>query len=159
MTQTLTPHRSWNDKQRHDERRRQFNVAELTRLAAAAVDRSAGDVLRLEKLAEGGFNRSFLLTMRGGFQMVARIPYSVTEPKHLLVASEVATIDFLRSRDFPVPKIHGYSNSAENLLTPNTFSWSSRAERILAIFGTNSGSRRGSQSSPVSSKWRLDYSH
>lgn len=67
-----------------------------------------------EKLAEGGFNRSFTITMRDGFQFVARIPYPVTEPKFLVVASEVATMDFLRSRGIPVPKIFGYSAVADN---------------------------------------------
>ncbi|WEW59933.1 hypothetical protein PRK78_005415 [Emydomyces testavorans] len=52
--------------------------------------------------------------MRNGFQFVARIPYPVTEPKRLLVASEVATLDFLRSHNIPVPKIYGYSPVADN---------------------------------------------
>jgi hypothetical protein len=52
--------------------------------------------------------------MRDGFQFVARIPYPVTEPKYLVVASEVATMDFLRSQGIPVPKIYGYSATSEN---------------------------------------------
>jgi hypothetical protein len=52
--------------------------------------------------------------MRDGFQMVARIPYPMTEPKHLLVASEVATMDYLRSHGIPTPEIHGYSTSSRN---------------------------------------------
>ncbi|PYI32658.1 phosphotransferase [Aspergillus indologenus CBS 114.80] len=52
--------------------------------------------------------------MRDGFQLVARIPYPVTEPKYLLVASEVATIEYLRRRGFPVPRIYGYSATADN---------------------------------------------
>lgn len=52
--------------------------------------------------------------MRDGFQFVGRIPYPVTEPKDLVVASEVATMDFLRSHGVPVPKIYGYSTTSEN---------------------------------------------
>lgn len=52
--------------------------------------------------------------MRDGFQFVVRIPFPVTEPKSLLVGSEVATIDYLRSRGFPVPRIFGYSTVADN---------------------------------------------
>lgn len=52
--------------------------------------------------------------MRDGFRFVARIPYPVTEPKFLLVASEVATMDFLRVHGIPVPKVFGYSPDANN---------------------------------------------
>ena len=99
---------------RHRERRRAFNVSELKRLAALAVQQKEDDVAGFEKLAEGGFNRSFKITMRNGFQFVARIPYHVTEPKYLAVASEVATTDFLRSHGIPVPEIFGYSAVADN---------------------------------------------
>jgi hypothetical protein len=52
--------------------------------------------------------------MRDGFQLVARIPYPTIQPKHLVVASEVATMDFLRLQDIPVPKVYGYSAVADN---------------------------------------------
>jgi aminoglycoside phosphotransferase (APT) family kinase protein len=110
----LTFNSSYNDTLRHQERRRTFNVSELKRLAALAVQQKGDDVVGFEKLAEGGFNRSFVITMRNGFRFVARIPYPVTEPKFLLVASEVATMDFLRSHGIPVPKIFGYSAVADN---------------------------------------------
>ena len=47
------------------------------------------------KLAEGGFNQTFLNTMHDGFEMEARIPYPVTVPKFYAIASEVATMRFL----------------------------------------------------------------
>ena len=53
--------------------------------------------------------------MRDDFQMVARIPYPATVPKYLAVASEVATITFLRSSGLPVPQIYGYSPVADNV--------------------------------------------
>jgi hypothetical protein len=89
-------------------------VSELKRFAAAAVNQRAEDVARFEKLAEGGFNRTFLITMRDGFQFVGRIPYLVTEPRHLVVASEVATMDFLRSHGIAVPQVYSYSVTADN---------------------------------------------
>ena len=52
--------------------------------------------------------------MHDGFRMVARIPYPLTEPKYHLVASEVATMDFLRSSGLPIPEIYGYSPVADN---------------------------------------------
>ena len=105
---------SFNDDLRHAERRRVFNVDELKRLAAESVNRNLTDIIRFEKLAEGGFNRTFLITMRHGFQMVARIPYPSTVPRYFAAASEVATIDFLRSSWLPVPEVYGYSPSQNN---------------------------------------------
>jgi aminoglycoside phosphotransferase (APT) family kinase protein len=68
----------------------------------------------MEKLDEGGFNRIFLITMLDGFQMIARIPYPVTEPKFYAIASEVATMAFLRANGLPVPKVYGYSPTSDN---------------------------------------------
>ncbi|PYI03534.1 hypothetical protein BO78DRAFT_432018 [Aspergillus sclerotiicarbonarius CBS 121057] len=104
----------YNDALRHRERKRIFNISELKRLAARAVRQKEEDVVGFEKLAEGGFNRSFLVTMRGSFRFVARVPYPITQPKPLVIASEVATMDFLRSHDIPVPKIYGYSATQDN---------------------------------------------
>ena len=69
---------SINDALRHAEHRRVFNVDGLCRLAAQFIDGSPDDIVDLAKLAEGGFNRIFLITMHGGFQMVARILYPPT---------------------------------------------------------------------------------
>ena len=66
------------------------------------------------KLAEGGFNRTFLITMRGGFRMVARIPYPMMIPKYLAIASEVATMALLRSFGLPIPEVYGYSPTPDN---------------------------------------------
>jgi hypothetical protein len=111
---SLTTTSSWNDTAKHTERHRRFNIPEFKRLAAASISRNATDVSHFEKLAEGSFNRTFLITMRDGFQFVGRIPFPVTEPKQLVVASEVATMRFLRSRGLPVPEVYGYSSTAEN---------------------------------------------
>ncbi|KAK7051643.1 hypothetical protein VNI00_004622 [Paramarasmius palmivorus] len=52
--------------------------------------------------------------MHGGFKMVARIPYPVTVPKFYAIASEVATMRFLRSSGLPVPEVYDYSTSSDN---------------------------------------------
>ncbi|KAJ6578076.1 protein kinase subdomain-containing protein PKL CAK Fmp29 [Mycena capillaripes] len=103
-----------NDALRHAERRRVFNVDGLCRLAAQSVDRSPDDIVDFAKLGEGGFNRAFLVTMRGGFQMVARIPYLSTVPKYYAIASEVATMALLRSSGLPIPEVYGYSPAPDN---------------------------------------------
>ena len=105
---------SINDALRHTERRRVFNIDGLRQLAAQSVSRSSDDIVDLKKLAKDGFNRTFLITMRDGFQMVARIPYPVTIPKYFAIASEVATMDLLRSFGLPMPKVYGYSPTPDN---------------------------------------------
>lgn len=53
--------------------------------------------------------------MHDGFEMVARIPYPVTVPKFYAIASEVATMRFLRSSGLlSVPKVYSYSPSSDN---------------------------------------------
>lgn len=105
---------SYNDALRHKERRLVFDVEGLCRLAAESVNQNPSNIVSLSKLAEGGFNRTFLITLRDNFQMVARIPYPVTVPKFYAVASEVATVELLRSSGLPVPKIYGYSPDSDN---------------------------------------------
>ncbi|KAG6897053.1 hypothetical protein C0992_004462 [Termitomyces sp. T32_za158] len=74
-----------NEALRYAERRRVFNVQALCQLAAESVGRSPGDVINFVKLAE-----------------------------ELAVASEVATMDFLRSSGLPVPEVYGYSPASDN---------------------------------------------
>ncbi|KAI0044477.1 kinase-like protein [Auriscalpium vulgare] len=104
----------YNEALRLEERRIAFDVDGLRRLAAESVNQSLADVVSLSKLAEGGFNRTFLITLRDGQQIVARIPYPMTVPKYYAVASEVATIEYLRSSGLPVPRIYGYSPDSDN---------------------------------------------
>lgn len=52
--------------------------------------------------------------MCDGFQLVGRVPYSITEPRRLVIASEVATMDFLRLHGIPIPCIYGYSATTDN---------------------------------------------
>lgn len=77
------------------ERYRKFDVSALKALAADSV--GAQRCVSMRKMAEGGSNRIFRLTMDNQKTVIARIPY----PNHgsLLheVASEVATMDFVSS--------------------------------------------------------------
>lgn len=75
---------------------------------------SLDDISSIRKLAEGGFNRVFLITLKDDFKLVARIPYPLLIPKGYAYASEVATMYFLRSKGLPVPEVYGYSFSPEN---------------------------------------------
>ncbi|KAI1988476.1 hypothetical protein LOZ53_003929 [Ophidiomyces ophidiicola] len=104
----------YNEELRRAERRILFNVEQLKRVAAEAVGRQLGDVSEIKKLAEGGFNRSFEVVMCDGLQVIARLPYPLTVPKKYAIASEVATMDFVRRHDVPAPRVFKYSTTNDN---------------------------------------------
>ncbi|OTA33642.1 hypothetical protein BTJ68_08196 [Hortaea werneckii EXF-2000] len=99
---------------RLDERHLTFNVSALLAAAAQSINRQKEDIKSFRKLAEGGFNRVFELTMRDGFQIVARLPYPSTQPKLLATSSEVATMDLVRTHNVPTPLVYAYSTDANN---------------------------------------------
>ncbi|KAF7314326.1 APH domain-containing protein [Mycena kentingensis (nom. inval.)] len=112
----------YNDPLRHKERELVFNLDGLCRLAAESANQGPTDVVGISKLAEGGFNRTFVIALRDGQRVVARIPYPMTVPNYYAVASEVATIEYQRSCGIPVPEIYGYSAESDNVAgTPYIF--------------------------------------
>jgi aminoglycoside phosphotransferase (APT) family kinase protein len=69
----------------------------------------------MNKLAEGSFNKVFLLTMDTGEETIARIPHPNAGPAHYTTASEVATMHYLRTKlQLPVPHVIAYSCDATN---------------------------------------------
>ncbi|WEW56252.1 hypothetical protein PRK78_001691 [Emydomyces testavorans] len=104
----------FNEKLRQKERYVRFNIEALKQLAAEHIQPSHGKVVNITKLAEGGFNRVFLLTLEDGFHAIAKIPYHIAVPQRYATASEAATLELLRVKGVPVPKVYGYSASADN---------------------------------------------
>lgn len=104
----------YNESRRLSERRINFNIAALKQAASSAVGRDVNDVQSLVKIAEGGFNRVLNIRMKAGLDVIARLPYNITRPIGLAVASEVATIDYLRGKGLPVPRIYGYNIDPAN---------------------------------------------
>jgi len=102
-------HTRFNEELRRAERRIEFDVIALARTVCHSVDRRLNSVASITKLAEGGFNRVLQITFDDGYAALARIPYSSTVPKHYAVASEAATLAFLRSYGVLVPKVLAYS--------------------------------------------------
>ena len=86
----------YNEDQRLREVYKRFNVDELKRKAAACLDH--GSCVSVSKLAEGGASKVFLLCMEDGFEAIAKIPTPIASPSYYLTASEVATMDFLRTQ-------------------------------------------------------------
>ena len=105
----LTSSPRYNESLRLTERRLIFNVNELMKAAADSVNQPESDVKSFQKLAEGGFDRIFEIGMRDSTSVIARMPYPSTLPRRLAVASEVATMDFVRAHGVPTPRILGYA--------------------------------------------------
>lgn len=104
----------FNENLRRQERHVEFNVEAFKKLAAQGIKPSHGKVTSITKFAEGGFSRVFLLTMEDGFQAIAKIPYKIALPKYHATASEAATLEVLRLKGVPVPKLYSYSASVDN---------------------------------------------
>ncbi|ORY19269.1 hypothetical protein BCR34DRAFT_621097 [Clohesyomyces aquaticus] len=83
-----------NEDRRLVERRLVFNVDELKNAAGNAVNRPASNIKSFRKLAEGGFNRVFDISIVDGSSILAPLPYPSMLPRRLTVASEVAAIAF-----------------------------------------------------------------
>ncbi|KDQ13556.1 hypothetical protein BOTBODRAFT_146160 [Botryobasidium botryosum FD-172 SS1] len=92
-------------------RYRRFNTSALKQ--AAALAGGASTVVDMKKLAEGNYNKIFLLALDNGKEVIARIPTPHAGPSHLVTASEVATMDYARSRlGLPVPRVLGSSSDS-----------------------------------------------
>jgi aminoglycoside phosphotransferase (APT) family kinase protein len=91
------------------ERHLEFDIDELKTAAAKVMNRSTSDIKSFSKLAEGGFNRVFEILMNDGASVLARLPYPSTLPRRLAVASEVATLAFIRAQGIPTLRVLGCS--------------------------------------------------
>jgi Phosphotransferase enzyme family len=103
---------SYNESFRKKERYLEFDIPALCQ--AIASSSGATDVTSLVKTAEGGFNRIFHTTCKNGRQILARLPYPSTIPRQYTIASEVATMEFLRLNRIPVPRVYGWSSTVSN---------------------------------------------
>ncbi|KAF7589600.1 hypothetical protein BBP40_004060 [Aspergillus hancockii] len=103
----------YNEAERLKERYVEFNPIELQRVAGKAIQQDQCPYI--VKLAEGGFNKVFLLKANDGREVIARIPTPIAGPPRYTTASEVATMNFLRViLGHPVPKVLAYSISSDN---------------------------------------------
>ncbi|KAL2070679.1 hypothetical protein VTL71DRAFT_13705 [Oculimacula yallundae] len=106
----------YNEHLRLSERQLYFNINELCHLIAKSIGLPRSEIVLVTKLAEGGSYRIFEATFRSGLKAIARLPYPYTVPRKYGIASEVATIEFLRIHGIPIPKILDWSSSASNQL-------------------------------------------
>ncbi|RFU29476.1 hypothetical protein B7463_g6872, partial [Scytalidium lignicola] len=104
----------YNEHLRLSERRLVFNVNELCRLIAKSAGQLATNIILFTKFAEGGSYRILEATFRDGLKVTARLPYPSTIPRRYGIASEVATMEFLRLNGVPVPKVFDWNSSSSN---------------------------------------------
>ncbi|PNS16412.1 Altered inheritance of mitochondria protein 9, mitochondrial [Sphaceloma murrayae] len=103
----------WDEQSRLSARYRRFDVSALKNVAASSVRRQR--CVAIDKIAEGGFNKVFRLTMEDHTAEIARIPNQKAESSSMSIASEVATMDFASSiLGLPVPKVLSYGAHADN---------------------------------------------
>ncbi|WEW57142.1 hypothetical protein PRK78_002603 [Emydomyces testavorans] len=92
-----------------------FNVEELAKIAAEVVGPGTRCCVKVEKLADGMYNKALLLTMDDGIQVVGKVPNPNAGLPHLTTASEVATTDFVKNvLGTPAPKILGWNSKSDN---------------------------------------------
>jgi hypothetical protein len=113
VTNCLTPCR-YNESLRLSERRHHFDLHALYMVVSKSVSRSKNDITTFVKIAEGGSYRVFEATFQDGMKVIVRLPYPSTVPRRYGVASEVATMEFLRLHGVPIPKVYGWSSSTSN---------------------------------------------
>lgn len=89
------------------------------------------DVKEFRKFAEGGYDRTFKVTMHDGFQVIARLPYPSTCLDKLATAGEVATMDLIRSFGISAPKIFDYSATAHSSVGSEYITMENYVERTL----------------------------
>lgn len=104
----------YNEQRRLAERRLTFDATALLQVIAKAVKRSSDSILKFSKIAEGSSYRVFEAVFGDGFAVIARLPYPCTVPRSFGIASEVATMQFLRLHDIPVPQVYDWASSARN---------------------------------------------
>ncbi|KAJ8097678.1 kinase-like domain-containing protein [Lipomyces tetrasporus] len=103
----------WGEDQQLRDRYKFFNVTELQNVAAEVV--GSDSCVSMIKLAEGGYNKVFRLLMDDGKAVIARIPNPNAGPPFYTTASEVATMELVRTAlQLPVPQVYGWSATSDN---------------------------------------------
>ncbi|KAF9007160.1 kinase-like domain-containing protein, partial [Cyathus striatus] len=102
-----------NEKHELQQRYLKFNIPALKKAAIDAVE-GATSVVDFRKLVDGWSNKMLSLTMDNGKSVVARLPCRIVGPIEQTVKSEVATMEFARTRlGLPVPRVLGWCSRPE----------------------------------------------
>jgi hypothetical protein len=85
----------WGERAQFADRYVTFDMPKLYRLAASAI--GSESCVKVLKISEGQYNKVFLLTMDDGREVIAKLPNPNAGLPHFTTASEVATMNFVRS--------------------------------------------------------------
>ncbi|GLA41371.1 phosphotransferase enzyme [Aspergillus niger] len=103
-----------NEHLRLSERFLEFDVLALQNIVSTASGHSVSELRSFTKLSEGGFNRVFEATFSNGKCVLVRLPYPSTAPEHYTVASEAATLDYLRLHGLHTPEVYAWCSTKAN---------------------------------------------
>jgi aminoglycoside phosphotransferase (APT) family kinase protein len=113
---TITVNHRYNERLRLSEKRRLFDTQQLCLAVAKSIGQSTDDITALIKIAEGGSYRIFETTFQDGMRVIVRLPYPSTVPLESGIASEVATMEYLRLHGIPIPKVFDWSCLSDNAI-------------------------------------------
>jgi hypothetical protein len=154
----------WNEREQLQRRYLSFDLNALIRVAEDAAG-SGAKCAEVTKLPEGNFNKTFLVQMNNGHELIARLPNPNAGQSHYTTASEVATMDYVFSLPFhhityisPLANLyHRFGNASRFLfrkysltthkrnlmmLGPNTLSWKGVVASSLVVCGMSSPDSR-----------------
>ncbi|KAF2433877.1 hypothetical protein EJ08DRAFT_668550 [Tothia fuscella] len=83
----------WGEKEQFAARYVEFDIQALCSVAAKSI--GSASCSTITKMPEGNFNKSFLVTMTDGREVVAKVPNPNAGRPHFSTASEVATMDYV----------------------------------------------------------------
>ncbi|KAK0438667.1 kinase-like domain-containing protein [Armillaria borealis] len=102
----------WNDALQRSICRVNFQAEALQKIAFSAV--GAQRCIRFERIAQGPYNKIFLLEFDNGREVIARIPCALVGNVRLSTASEVATMEYVRDViGHPTPRVLAWSSTPE----------------------------------------------
>jgi hypothetical protein len=103
----------WNELEQLEARYRCFDVPSLQQAVCQAV--GAKKCISFKKIGEGNYNKAYRLEMEDGQKVIAKVPHPNAGPRILTTASEVATMEFVRTiLNIPVPRVLAWSATDQN---------------------------------------------
>ncbi|KAH5651601.1 hypothetical protein HBI23_167260 [Parastagonospora nodorum] len=104
----------WNEPSQLQRRYLKFNISSLIHAAEKALG-PGEKCVNMTKLPEGNFNKTLLVEMQDGREVIAKLPNPNAGRPYYTTASEVATMDYVRNRlNIPVPKVLAYNTQAKS---------------------------------------------
>ncbi|KAF2133876.1 phosphotransferase enzyme family protein [Dothidotthia symphoricarpi CBS 119687] len=98
----------WGEREQLAARYIKFDLQKLCQLATSSV--GSDSCAKVMKISEGQYNKVLSLTTDDGIEVIAKLPNPNAGRPHFTTASEVATMNFLRSADLPIPKIYAWNS-------------------------------------------------